>query len=114
MAARPATNAPTRAVTKIKMIEEPFKEKSCAILCERTILFFTSISKANPPHKRKMPAKPDSEAQPICCFINKATKNATMAMLHHGMYKPAIKLSEAVNKVAKTKRMNTNYVFEKL
>src|SRR5438067_8962316 len=78
------------------------------------LLFFTSINNDNTPHKIKIPANPDNNAKPIFCLISNATKKAMRAMLHQGEYKPAIKLSVAVNKVAKMKRMNTDYAFVKL
>jgi hypothetical protein len=100
MAAKPPTNAPTNAVTKISNTEDPPKGNICAILCESTLLFLTSIQSARMPHNKKTPRKPERKAIPYRCLISKATRKDMMAILHQGANNPAIKLNVAVNKVA--------------
>ena len=102
IAAKPPTNPPIKAVTSINKTEEPPNLKSSAILKESRLPFLLSIHAANIAHKIKIPRKPDKNATPIFCGINKATKNETSAMLHHSKRRPARKLSVAVSNKAKT------------
>ncbi len=84
MAAKPPTNAPIRAVIKIKEMYELPKENNWAIFWDKILSFLLSIQKAKRLHKRKIPRNPEKKLFPMLCGISKATANAIIAMLHQG------------------------------
>ncbi len=101
IAAKPATSPPMNAVTSINKMDDPPNLKSSAILCETVLPFLLSIQNVNSAHNKKMPAKPEKNELLIVCGINKATRKATRAMLHHSSRSPARKASDAVSNIAK-------------
>lgn len=101
IAAKPLTKAPIKAVTSINRKGEP-NENSFAIFCDKMLLFLTSIHRVKMLHNINMERKADKKLRAMDCCTRIATRNATMAMLHHGKYKLLIKLRSAVNNIDKT------------
>jgi hypothetical protein len=105
IAAKLPTSPPTKAVIKISKIDEPPNGNSCPIFCDKMLPFFTSIQNATMPHNRKIPIKPERKLLPKDWRINRATRKATIAILHQGRNNPATKLTTAVNMTD-----NTNFI----
>jgi hypothetical protein len=61
-----------------------------------------SIHNATIVHKIKTPSNPETKDMLIRWGIKSATKNATMAMLHHGRNMPARKLNTAISNIDKS------------
>ena len=88
-----------KAVTNINTTGEPPNCSSCAIFCERMLLFFESIHHAKIPHNKNTPRNPDKKDFHETRGIIMLTINAAIATDHHGKYKPATKLNKAVNNI---------------
>jgi len=100
MAAMPPTNAPINAVTRINKNDEPPRWKISATFFERIPSLFMSILQASKAHKINTPKKPERNAFPLRRGINSAARNAAMATLHQGRYKPPTKARSAVRMIA--------------
>ena len=59
-------------------------------------LLLVLIQKHKIPHNKNNAINPVTKESNGVCGIRAATKNATMAMLHHGKYKLALKLRSIV------------------
>jgi hypothetical protein len=98
-AAKPATNAPIKAVISINAkglsIFKINTDTLCANICSLLLLIYTV--KAN--HKRYNARNPVRKDGNGFCGIRTAITNATIAMLHQGQYKQIAKLSKAVNSI---------------
>ena len=64
------------------------KETLCANICP----LFVLIHQLKIPHKRSSAIKPDKNETNGFCGMSAEIINATIAMLHHGKYKPDRKL----------------------
>ena len=98
-AAKPAINAPIKAVIKNRRKEfEDFNisiETRCASILSLLLLIQNDII----PHNKNKAVKPAKKETRGVCGIKAATKNATIAMLHHGKYRHAQKLSSTINMI---------------
>ena len=83
-AAKPATNAPIKAVESIsKKVLSLLKIKRETLWASISLLLLL-IQKLMIPHNKNSAVKPEKKETKGVCLISAATKKATIAILHHG------------------------------
>lgn len=96
-AAKPATNAPIKAVAVISKAGLSIFKINKDTLCASIWLLLLLKNQANDPHNKNNAIKPARKDLPGFCGINADTKNAATTIDHQGRYKQAATLSKAIS-----------------
>ena len=91
-AAKPATIAPIRAVTKINKNGLSVLKINNDTRCAKIFPLLVLIHKLIIPHNKNKAIKPEINDARCVCGMSMGMMKATMAMLHHGKYKHTRKL----------------------
>jgi hypothetical protein len=96
MAAKLPTNAPMKAVATINIAGLSILSNRRDILWARILSLLVLIHHASPPHNRNKAVNPARKATPALRGTIAVTIKAVIAILHHGIYKQAVKLSSII------------------